>query len=141
MGFFAGISKSFRLRKISKSLANPAINLESLMSFNQTESEQALEELFDLCESDQNVRIVMDKHNASRKTLKEVYHRLCASGAGQWVSGHYVAASAFSYPSILDYLLHKWGESICNDSKSFPTAPAYRVMRYFENGETGAISE
>lgn len=136
MGFFKSFSKSMKLRKISKNLETPITDLESLMS---DKKDIALEELLDLCESDPNVRYVMDRHSASRDILKEIYHNLCAAGAGQWVSGHYVAASALCYAAPLDYLLSNWRNLIKEGSESFPTIPAFRVIKYFEDGETGEI--
>jgi hypothetical protein len=136
MGFFKSFSKSRKLRKISKNLASPITDFKSLMS---NKKDKALAELLDLCESDPNVRYVMDRHNASRDVLEEIYHILCAVGAGQWVSGHYVAASALCYGATLDYLLSKWANLIKEGSKSFPTPPAFRVIKYFEDGETGGI--
>lgn len=136
MGFFKSLSKSKKLRKISKILATPVTDFQSLMS---DESDRALEELMDLCESDPNVRAVMERHGASRDILSQIYNLLCAAGAGQWIKGHYVAASALCYAGPLDYLLREWIDLIKQGADSFDTTPVYRIIQYFENGEVGQI--
>jgi hypothetical protein len=133
MGFFYSIKKSARLRKISKILGGK-ITTEELLAFNRhSKKEEAFEQLYDLCQSDPPVSEVMKKYKADRNVLSDIYHKLLASGAGQWVSGHYVAVSALAYAFTLDYLLDKFTK------KEFTSDTAFRIIEYFEKGEVGPV--
>lgn len=129
MGIFASLKKSKKLRQISKKLDTPTIaSVEDLLNYNAQDREKALDELCDLCLADSNIIQVMNKYGIGKEKLKELYNRMCAVGFGQWVNGHYVAASSISYVATLDYLLRN------ETTKDFPNV-AFRVHSYFMNGE------
>lgn len=133
MGFFYSIKKSTRLRKISKILEGK-ITTEELLAFNRpSKKDKALEQLYDLCQSDPPVLEVMKRYKVDRNVLSDIYHKLLASGAGQWVNGHYVAASALAYAFTLDYLLDKFTK------KGITSDTAFRIIEYFEKGEVGHV--
>ncbi len=87
---------------------------------------EAVEKLFDLCESDPDVRVVMERYGATRESLSDLFQELSASGAGQWVRGHFVAAEAIARPDTLEFLLRERDLSFVER--------ASRMIRYFEQG-------
>lgn len=111
-------------------------------SLNDTEK-GAVDELIDLAESDEYVRIVMDEYGANRQTLKELYNRLVLVGAGQYAKGHYVAASSLVYPLTLKFLLeHFDGKkfSINNwDDNNSAMYIANRLIDYFKKNKVGEV--
>ena len=114
MGFFSNLKqswkKSSRLQELQKVIAPPNQNVDGLVSdfmrsleSGSNERDRALEEFFDLCESDAGVKKVMEIEHLSRSDLKELYHYLCKVGLGQWVKGHYAALSTIAYVEPLQY--------------------------------------
>jgi hypothetical protein len=91
--------------------------------------DEALETLLDLCESDPDVNLTMREYDATRDTLKEIYTEFIKSGSGQWVKGHFVAASALAYAPSLAYCLKA-------RAKGAPTKEevSYAMIRYFQVG-------
>ena len=142
MGLLRSLSKSLKLRKISKVLGEPlwsrGFGVESLLD-RSGRKDAVLEQLFDLAESDPGVRLVMQQHAASRDTLKQVYVRLCAAGAGQWVKGHWVPASTLVFGQTLDYALRRLAAGA--PQRDDILEGAYRLIRYFERGELDLISD
>lgn len=96
---------------------------------------QALSELFDLCEADPDLSRVLTDRSAGRGELELLYQALVANGAGQWVRGHYVAASAFAFVPTLEYVLgaHPDGERLHE--------MAFKLVDYFERGKVGPVEE
>jgi hypothetical protein len=92
-------------------------------------STDALTALLDYCESQPVIEGVMNEFQVSRDDLRELYYDLLRSGAGQWVRGHYVAASALAYPEPLRYMLVRK-----RNDKSFTIETASNVIMYFEQG-------
>ena len=98
--FLRSWNKSSRLRRLQVKIAPPdqtvdnvaAVFMQNLHSGN-SEQEKALEEFLDLCEEDDGIRKLMEIESLSRSDLKEIYHRLCRAGLGQWVKGHYAATA------------------------------------------------
>jgi len=111
------------------------------------------DELFKLCEDDPAVSEVMKRHGATRVTLRELFSRLRAVGAGQWAGGHYVAASALAYPDTLEFLLryfrgvesladgYPWPVDLTSDrpDRAVAMRVAYEVIVYFEKGLSGPV--
>ena len=151
MGVVYSIRKYLRLRRISKKLAcffdnaPGAIELaaEFLKDFKsgrkrQSESDSALEELLDLCESDSQVNSLLTRYGANRETLRRLYVVLLASGACYWARGHWVAASSLAFAPTLAFLLEQnWSGGL--QDRAQQNAVALRLVRYFENGEMGDI--
>jgi len=133
--------KSKRLKKISKILGHVAtLDHSELINYMVTdterEREKALDDLFNLCETDPYISAVMIKHNADRETLNDGYRKLIMAGAGQWAKGHYVPASSLVYPLTLDYLL----QNLDKDKDDFLYV-AHRLLTYFQKGEIGKITD
>lgn len=85
--------------------------------------------LLSYCESNEDIREVMEEFNISSGELKELYDTLLVVGAGQWAGGHFVAASAIAYPETLRFLLaHR------DDSEAGWVEVVARVIHYFETG-------
>jgi len=96
--------------------------------FDQDRHDDTIEALLDYCESDRNLQKVLAQFDISRKELREVFLLLVSVGAGQWVRGHYIAASAISYPHTLRYILS------CLASEEDILKAANRVIMHFERG-------
>lgn len=128
MGIFASLKKTRKLRKISNKLNRRVSSVADLIN-----SDEALDELCDLCQADSNIVLVMDKYSIDRVKLKELYKRisgvLCVVGPAEWTKdGHYVPASSIAYIATLDYLLRH------QDDDDFREV-ASRIYSYFEDGE------
>ena len=130
---FRSLKKSGRLKRISKVLGAEASvdNFVFSLGSEAGPKAQALSELFDLCEADPDLSQVLTNYSADREQLKATYIALIANGAGEWVRGHYVAASAFAFVPTLEYVLgaHSEGESL--------PEMAFKLVDYFELGKFG----
>jgi len=130
---FRSLKKSGRLKRISRVLGAEAAfdNFVFSLGSEAGPKAQALSELFDLCEADPDLSQVLTNYSADREQLKATYIALIANGAGQWVRGHYVAASAFAFVPTLEYVLgaHPEGESL--------PEMAFKLFDYFELGKFG----
>lgn len=131
MGFFSNLTRSWkkssRLQGLQKAIAPPNRNINDVVSEVRrsleggiNEKDRALEEFLDLCESDDEVKKVMEIEHLSRSDLKQLYIRLSAAGLGQWINGHYAALSTIAYVEPLQYLVRaqkrgvSWQESVYN---------------------------
>lgn len=141
MGIFASLRKSSRLRAISKKLGRPPrqATLEDVLAAPRgvPPEEQAL---FQLVLSDQSCQRVLAQHAMAADKLPVLYHALLIGGAGQWVSGHWVAASALAFGSTLDYLLRNTSPRILSGDHSFSADVCFRLVQYFKRGEMGAVT-
>src|SRR5438270_9285580 len=90
------------LLRISRILGQPISSVEMLL---RASKDSALEELLDLILGDSTLFPLLQKHGATREDLQELYWALLAAGAGQWVRGHWVAASALCYGFTLEFVL------------------------------------
>jgi hypothetical protein len=120
-----------RLQTISQQLGRPIDpnQLAEEMFSGGNRSTDALTALFDYCESQAVIEKVMNELQVSHDDLRELYYDLLRSGAGQWVCGHYVAASALAYPEPLRYLVVRK-----RNNGSFDIEMASNVIMYFEQG-------
>jgi hypothetical protein len=142
MGFFSSFKKSAKLSKISKILGKLSFqdslgqgldgyDLMKSMRENSNDKDKAREELFDLCENDKQLSVVISNYKTNRKELDEIYTALELNGAGQWARGHYCAASAFAFVSTLEYILeHK---------DNIGMQEAFVIVDYFERGKLGKV--
>ena len=64
MGFFQSLRKSGRLWKVSKRLSKPFDAAAMLNGKASSEKEGALNELMDICRSDDLVKLVMSRYKA-----------------------------------------------------------------------------
>ncbi len=126
------LRKSRRIRRISKVLGANVLSVYDLSS-DKNKKDQALNELYDLCEADPVLSQVLANYSPNREQLKAIYIALIANGAGQWARGHYVAASAFAFAPTLEYVLgaRPEGQNL--------SEMAYQLVDYFERGETGPV--
>ena len=120
-----------RLQTISQQLGRPIDpnHIAKEMFSGSNRSTDALTALLDYCESQPVIEGLMNEFQISRDDLRELYYDLLRSGAGQWVCGHYVAASALAYPEPLCYMLVRK-----RNNGSFNIETASRVIMYFEQG-------
>ncbi len=126
------LRKSRRIRRISNVLGANVLSVYDLSS-DKNKKDQALNELYDLCEADPVLSQVLANYSPNREQLKAIYIALIANGAGQWARGHYVAASAFAFVPTLEYILgaHPEGESL--------PEMAFKLVDYFERGNVGPV--
>lgn len=101
------------LKRVSEAL-NPEDALETLHAggveavFARSQrQEEAREALFDLCRSQTGTREVLEQYQATDAELEEGYKGLMASGCGQKVGEHLIAASALAYPDTLQRVLEE----------------------------------
>jgi hypothetical protein len=120
-----------RLQAISQQLGRPidSNQIAKEMFSGSNRSTDALTALLDYCESQPVIEGLMNEFQISRDDLRELYYDLLRSGAGQWVCGHYVAASGLAYPEPLRYMLVRK-----RNDKSFNIETASNVIMYFEQG-------
>ena len=132
---FRSLKKSKKLRNISLVLGKEMdiSDIRNSMLGIDNSRRKAEEDLYNLVASDPNLKIIMQKHGANKETLKEIFEAVEALGAGQWVKGHYVAASALAFRETLDYLLSN--KNKLTSSKDNMEI-CYRLITYFDWGET-----
>ena len=82
--------------------------------------------LLDYCEQQPATQALLKEFQISRHDLHELYHQLITAGAGQWVCGHWVAASVLAYPESLRYALSRREENVQETS--------FKLIMYFERG-------
>src|SRR5262249_17325917 len=117
------------LRNVARVLGEPRTADGFLAGLKSGQNPRAVAEemLYDLCESDVNCRAVMQKHGATRATLKELYWMLMLGGAGQRIGEHFAPAAAIAYAGPLDYLL-------TNRSATDAPTLALEVIQMIEQG-------
>jgi len=91
-----------------------------------------LESLLDLCERDKYLIQIIKQYGIDRTGLKKIYKELLENGAGQWIKGHWVAASSLVFGGPLEYLLKNYNKKSWTDI-------SWRLIEYFEQVETGSI--
>jgi hypothetical protein len=124
-GHFPGLPPK-ALQLISQELGRP-FDPNQIME-RMGSRRQAEEALIDYCGTVESIRKVMDEYNISKDDLHQFYFKLINVGAGQWRTGHWVAASALAYPETLRYLIQVRGE------KRRLEETAWNLLMYFESG-------
>lgn len=140
---FKSLQKSRRLKKISSQLAKP-LNRDILtMSKDIGEKEVILNQLIALCTEDELAVLVMSNVGATEQTLMNIYHKLRDCGAGQYVAGHYVAASSLAFLPTLTFLVYHFKEGEFSikgyDAYNSGLFVADRLITYFQKGEVDAL--
>ena len=75
---------------------------------------------------------VIHKHRLGSAHLEEFFRQLERVGAGQWVGGHYVPASAISHGSSLSFL--------CEQADRLDwRLMSVLLIEYFERNESGPV--
>ena len=96
--------------------------------------------LFDYCEQQPGIIALLEEFKVSRDHLEKLYDELISVGAGQWRSGHWVAASAVAYHTSLRYLLDNWEVDpetnlVRISTDGLKSRMALSLLMYFERGE------
>lgn len=73
---------------------------------------KALQDFFDLCERDADVKRVMVSEGLNRTDLEAIYDRLIMVGAGQWSKGHFVPLWALAHEESLRYIARASSQGI-----------------------------
>jgi len=95
---------SITLGQISRQLAKPR-KLETYEDIISDEGSGAVDALINYCEANSSLFEVMKSLGVSREELGEAYGDLLMAGAGQWVLGHWLAASSLAYPDTLRFVI------------------------------------
>ncbi len=117
-----------RLQTISQELAKPSTPQKLMEEIVTGGGRKAAAEdaLFDYCEQEPTIQPLLKEFQISRDGLQRLYSQLIVAGAGQWASGHWVAASALAYPESLQYVLSRRGKDM--------QETAFKLITYFERG-------
>lgn len=137
MGFVSRIRRRRKMDRISKVLGKPfdaSDFVRSLGSGTRSENDDALEELLDFCETDDDLRKVMDDHSVDREDLQEIYKLLVANGAGQWERGYYVPVATLAQHYPLNFVLERYEE----DDMPWGMV-CVLLLEYFERDESGPV--
>jgi hypothetical protein len=120
----------FPLERISRELGRVRTPSEIIQELGKgaDRKDAALDKLLTIIEDQRSTREVLQRHSATRETMREAYHLLSVAGAGQWVGAHYTAASALYYPESLEAVLSAGERGESN------LETAYRVVEYFRSG-------
>jgi hypothetical protein len=125
--------KSKFIREISVVLGNTSLPTVNDLLNPDNKKDEARERMFKYCLSDPILSQIIQKHNATKDDLENLYTKILVIGAGQWVKGHFVAVSALLFHHTLDYLLGKYMLDEIDPGET------YRVIKYFQNNESKPI--
>lgn len=91
-----------KLKKLSKILGE-SVNITNLQDISSklAKKDKALDDLYSLSKDFKYTNLRLEKHNIDKEKFKEIYRKLELLGAGQWIKGHYVAASSLVFGSTL----------------------------------------
>ncbi len=95
-------------------------------SFTDKSTEKAINKMKKLWSHNELLAPIVKKFDETPESLAEYYWELSLNGAGQWVSGYFVAVAALSFPYPLEYALKNKGES--------NREIAFNLLQYFEQG-------
>jgi hypothetical protein len=122
-----------QLSSIAKDLDQP-IDVDAIVrdaiSGTASKSSRGISRLLALCQDTPQLHAVLNRHGIELGELAVLYRRLCLKGAGQWVSGHYAAASALAYPHTLDWFLARRVLTSTDDELH----TAYALVEHFRRG-------
>ena len=104
------------------------ISFDSLADFMEvSENEEILIDKYTNYCYDKMVAKTCKKYNLTTKSLKEIYHKLSAMGAGQPINGHYVALSAITFDTPLEFFIESQNNKKISDLNMVNT-----LLEYFE---------
>ena len=117
---FSSWKRASTLYKLQKAIVPPQQSLVenasilrySLATGGASERGRALEQYFDLCESDDEVRKVMQCEDLVRFDLRGVLMRLLQRGLGDWINNHYAALSTIAHAAPLQYFVRSEMEGV-----------------------------
>src|SRR6476660_8199997 len=117
---FLSWKRASTLYKLQKAIVPPHQSLAenvaslrcSLASGGASDTGRVLEQYFDLCESDTDVRKVMESEDLVRFDLRGVLMRLLQRGLGEWINNHYAALSTIAHAAPLQYFVQSEREGM-----------------------------
>ena len=124
------------LERISRDLGrrrSPEQVMSELMYGSSSRRTDALSDLLDYCTAKPGIQEVMRSFDLDRTELEELYGTLLAAGAGQWVGGHWLAASTLADPDSLSFLVRRRGRGQASDRDETLKA-VYALIMHFERG-------
>ena len=136
--FRGSLRKSSDLRRISLILGGEMPMTASELFASSASKELAEKELYDIVECDPGLRTIMTRHSAKRDALQKIYWALMRDGAGQWVRGHWVAASALTFGATLEFVLEQTNNGDKSGRGTWDET-AFSLIDYFEKGKVGYV--
>jgi hypothetical protein len=131
LNIFSSVKKTFELKKVAKSIANPKpVTVDDLLSDKPSDTEQ----LFDLVYKYDDLKAVVEEYSADREVLHDIFNRLVAHGACQWKKGDYVLVSTFGFTQTLNYILRNYYKENTDWYKV-----TLSLVNHFENGKTEVV--
>ncbi len=116
----ADFPKRWKISQISRKLGKPR-SIET--------RDRALDDLIDFIQDDELLSRALIHYKLDRDGLKEIYEQLLLHGAGQWVRGNYVAASALTEFGALTFLLEQNKSSFREHSRR---QVSFILVEYFD---------
>lgn len=131
--------KSLRIIDISKKVtySNKVGNIFESLLESENKKQEGLHKLWEMIETDPYLSAVIKHHNADRTMLEKIYTQIETSGAGQFVKGHYIPVSAFSFVYPLEYILRITSKESFSYEDNL--IMGITLIRYFRNGNIGPI--
>ena len=74
----------------------------------QGDASRAIGRIWQYAEADQKLSAMLREYGVDEGGLSDIYWKLCRSGAGQHVRGHWVASSALVFEPTLRMVLESW---------------------------------
>lgn len=126
------VTTKIAIRRIAKILGAPARPGYDFL--NQPERswepmEKAENELFKICQAQDDLHNILQEYHANDETLKTIYEKLILLGAGQWCGSRYVPVAALTTPQTLEYLLRTIATS--QGRNEVEKEMAFTVIMYF----------
>lgn len=96
---FDSVSKSIKLRKISRILGAPGFLSDSVqdMVSGFDKKNETLDKLYSLSKNFKYANKRLEEYNIDREKFKEIYRKLVRAGAGQWVKRSLCGCFVFSF--------------------------------------------
>ena len=137
----SSMGKSSQVTRISKVLSRPfsVKRIRNEILSGDTSDNDAIEQLLDLCMTNEILKPIVQKHQATREQLKKIHTWLAVCGAGQWVNGMFVEVAAMAFPDTLDYLLNNYQRMLEDPTQRH--AMCYRMIKYYESGKRGPVPD
>ncbi|MDH5542516.1 MAG: hypothetical protein OEY64_06085 [Nitrospinota bacterium] len=117
--------KAYKLQRV----IHPSLTKETFHSLFSGKKEKALEEYFDLCFENSEIKKILKKHDIGKDFLLELYPWLLKSGAWQWVQGEHAALSVFIHPELLDFCINSF---VTGKPPIMETS--WKIIQFIENG-------
>lgn len=125
MGFFGNLAYSWKKNgDLAALIERYERHISRIMNdFDLSSEYDIVTEIYNYITNDERLRMIMQKHHATKDDVSHLFYALQGGGAAQKGGGNYPPISSFFFQSSLDYILtHK------NDS---PEELSLAMLEYF----------